>query len=585
MTRSTPPLHTESLSNPVRAGEEQVGAARANRVRLAGWIIALLLGFIQAWRSRHAMSPDGVSYLDIADAYIAGDWSAAINAYWSPLYSWLLAGALFLIRPSPYWEFTVVHVVNFGIYVLSLWAFEFLLTEVIRTRREHTSAGTDESAGVGDEWAWRVVGYSLFIWSGLDMISLTWVTPDMCAAALVYLAAAILLRLGDPRAPTWLALILGVTLGFGYLAKSAMLPLAFVFIGTGLIAWEIPRGLAVRRALLAVCGFAGVAGPYVIVLSRAKGYPTWGAVGKLIYAWCVERVANSTACHTDAIDPTTPVHATRQISVMPAIYEFATPIGGTYPPWYDPSYWYRDLRVSLSPGRMMARLVLQFLKYLPRVAPIVAVVMIWVVSAQHIITLRRFRRLAPLTLPSVAALVMYGLVHVEPRYIGPFVLLLSLGALAGLPVSPQGKADSLLKGTAVGLATVLVAPLCVSLLLNAAVLVTRPQLSGPAAHAQWQVAQALHENGVGHGGTIAAMGGELAPGWARLARVKVVAQLPPEDADRFWASDSSARARVKDVLSGTGARAVVTSSIPPWAPRDTWRPLGATGYHVLMLQQ
>ena len=34
------------------------------------------------------MISDGVSYLDIGDAYFRGDWKAAVNAYWSPVYSW-----------------------------------------------------------------------------------------------------------------------------------------------------------------------------------------------------------------------------------------------------------------------------------------------------------------------------------------------------------------------------------------------------------------------------------------------------------------------------------------------------------------
>ena len=45
------------------------------------------------------MLPDGVSYLDVVDKYLQQDWAWAINIYWSPLYSWLLAGALYLIRP------------------------------------------------------------------------------------------------------------------------------------------------------------------------------------------------------------------------------------------------------------------------------------------------------------------------------------------------------------------------------------------------------------------------------------------------------------------------------------------------------
>lgn len=43
---------------------------------------------------RQAVNPDGISYLDIADAYLVGDLSNVVNGYWCPLYSWLLAVAL-----------------------------------------------------------------------------------------------------------------------------------------------------------------------------------------------------------------------------------------------------------------------------------------------------------------------------------------------------------------------------------------------------------------------------------------------------------------------------------------------------------
>ncbi len=43
---------------------------------------------------RFQMNPDGVSYLTIAQQYQRGHWLDAVNAYWSPLYSWLLVPLL-----------------------------------------------------------------------------------------------------------------------------------------------------------------------------------------------------------------------------------------------------------------------------------------------------------------------------------------------------------------------------------------------------------------------------------------------------------------------------------------------------------
>jgi hypothetical protein len=51
------------------------------------WLVAVGVASINAWIARQAMNPDGISYLDIADAYRRGDWGVAVNAYWRPLYS------------------------------------------------------------------------------------------------------------------------------------------------------------------------------------------------------------------------------------------------------------------------------------------------------------------------------------------------------------------------------------------------------------------------------------------------------------------------------------------------------------------
>ena len=86
-------------------------------LKVGVWLLVIVLGFVQAWSTRYFIDPDGISYLDIADKYLHGDWNGAVNTYFSPLYSWLFAAALYLLRPSSYWEYPVVHLVNFLIYL------------------------------------------------------------------------------------------------------------------------------------------------------------------------------------------------------------------------------------------------------------------------------------------------------------------------------------------------------------------------------------------------------------------------------------------------------------------------------------
>ncbi|MEW6735617.1 MAG: hypothetical protein AB1489_30275 [Acidobacteriota bacterium] len=60
------------------------------------WIAGIaLLNYYQ-----YQINPDGVSYISIAEKYLNGDLSNAINGYWGPLFSWLLIPFLLLNLPT-----------------------------------------------------------------------------------------------------------------------------------------------------------------------------------------------------------------------------------------------------------------------------------------------------------------------------------------------------------------------------------------------------------------------------------------------------------------------------------------------------
>src|SRR5205807_8775960 len=83
-------------------------------------------GAVYAWAARHEMTPDGMSYLDVASAFMRGDWRMALNRQWSPLYPALMALTLRVVRPAPYDEFATVQVLNYVIFLGALVSFDFL---------------------------------------------------------------------------------------------------------------------------------------------------------------------------------------------------------------------------------------------------------------------------------------------------------------------------------------------------------------------------------------------------------------------------------------------------------------------------
>jgi len=165
-------------------------------VSLERWclLVCFMLGAVQAWLLRYSMISDGISYLDIGDAYFRGDWNSAINAYWSPVYSWCLGLALYLFKPSIWWEFITVHIVNLLIYVGTLFCFRFFLQSILRSLREERSADTTGSVPLSES-ALLVLGYSLFLWCSLVLTDLGRVTPDLLVAGIVFLMAGHLVEL------------------------------------------------------------------------------------------------------------------------------------------------------------------------------------------------------------------------------------------------------------------------------------------------------------------------------------------------------------------------------------------------------
>ena len=92
-----------------------IGSLSTARFRYE-WLLrigAVILGLQQAWASRQTIALDAVSYLDMGDAFLRGDWATAVNGYWNPLYGIVLSPALYVSTGSPALEYPIVHAVVF----------------------------------------------------------------------------------------------------------------------------------------------------------------------------------------------------------------------------------------------------------------------------------------------------------------------------------------------------------------------------------------------------------------------------------------------------------------------------------------
>jgi hypothetical protein len=545
------------------------------RVRQAACAVAILLGLWQTWSSRHFMNIDGVSYLDIGDAYWRGDFAAAVNSYWSPLYSWLTGLTLKIFNPSFRYESIVIHLLNFFIYLFALTCFEFLLRGIngkdsaIATTQDN--AAPEAAVSPLPHWVVDVTGYALFIWSSLTIMPITSVNPDLLFAAFTYLAAGILLRIRKDNL-VWLRFAgLGLVLGLGYLAKAPMFPFAFLFLATSAFAAGTLRR-AVPGLLLALLCFSLLALPFIAAISKKQGHWTFGDSGSLNYAWLYN--GSGDFIHK---------HPAQLLFDAPKVYEFAMPISGTYPLWYDPPYWNEGISITSAPyDRLRAQIELLAFNakeyYQIFFASLSFFFAIWLViicaNFRGRQTLKEMVAPYRLLLPSLVVLTGYAFFVVQSRYVIPFVVLLCMGSLSGVRLPENQTNRRWSKAIAVSMA-VMFAIATLFVLLQQARFAYTTGYEGDI-----RIAAALKTMGI-QGGEKAAFVGEKNPFyWARLAHIRVVAEIG--EADKFWAADEGTKSRLWSKLKEAGIALLVTNK-PMESAMAGWQTITGTDYAVYRL--
>ncbi|MGA8151701.1 MAG: hypothetical protein WB952_12175 [Terriglobales bacterium] len=528
------------------------------------WSIALVLGLIQAWANRFYMGSDGVPYLDMADAYLRRDWHTAINGSWNPLYAWLIGSDFLIFRPSAYWEYPTVQLLNFGIYAVTVASFEYFLRGWLRWRG-------------GNEVAVRMIAYALFLWSTLILIGVWTVNADMLVAACIYGALGLMLRAYSSKtASTLQALILSLIITIGYYGKAVMFPIGMILL---LVALNVFQW---KRTLIMASIFILLSAPLIAGLSRAVGHLTFGETGRVNYAWYVNGVAKRWWQGGPA-RAGQPLHPPRITLDSPRVYDFdgAFP-KATYPLWYNFAYWYQGVRTWIDPLRIAAvtwsnlkwtmKLLLEqgggfllgwgtgFLLYKNKGRIFKDLAFMW-----------------PAWAVGVAAIMLYCSVHIESRYIGAFGTVLLLTAFSSIDIRR--------KGLAVGVV--------VAGLLWAMMYAPEPTLGaryfpprGKVANVSWQAATELEQLGLHANDKVASVcysnrGNIL---WARLARAHIVAET--DWAVDFWRLSDADQQRVLAALRGSGAMMAVSDETPPDPAHAVgWRRAGNTNYYAYPLSR
>jgi hypothetical protein len=541
-------------------------------------------GLVHAWVGRYSINPDGVSYLDMGDALVRRDWAYAVNAYWSPLYGWMLGLAVGEIRPTPRWEFPLVHAVNFAIFLVALFCFRFFLHEVIHFSHGRVSvneANSERRVAV-PEYALLLLGYSIFLWASLELVSLYDVSPDLAVLACVCLEAGFLLRLR--RNPTFRNFaFFGLLLGLGYWIKAILFPLGFLTLFFVYL-WKRPSRIWRHGTMLSALVFLGVSAPLVLVLSSQKGRPTFGESGKLNYAWAVSPRTFWRNWQGETPGSGTPAHPTRQLVKSPPVFEFASPIPATYPPWADPSYWNEGLQWHFRIRPQMEVLAANFaseIRLLLREQPGVVIALIVLASFSGRVWFAGVRDLWPLIALPAAAFAIYLPVHVEDRFLGGFVVVLFLTLLAAVHLGPADLRSARYVAIAVFI-TMVLGTADVTLRYATGHLA----IPGSGPNSSWQhvvTAEQLQRMGARPGDRVAVIGDGTGAYWARLAKLRIVAEVMGANhgSTQFWESPEDVKESVYAAFASAGASLAVASC--PAHAANGWQTISGTDYCVLPL--
>jgi hypothetical protein len=577
------------------------------RLWLLYFFLATLVTFGYALYDSYQIDGDAVAYMDIGDLIRSHQWAGVVNGYWNPLYPAALSLGHILFHPTRYTELHAYYMVNFGIFLLEMLAV-VAFTDALVQLRETVTATTTSTPFLLDRYPLRYLGIAILVISAQRELSLGKVRPDALLQALLLFALAALLKHLATNHLRYAALM-GLSLGLAYLTKSFAFLFTFLCV-LALIAFRIiwqrsAPTRAVAAGLLVLLCFTIVAGPYIAALSKQKGRFDFGDSGSLNYAWFV---SGTEKMHLQPDQPSTfgkagvhLKHPEPELLQSPVIVSYKHLPYGTYPDWFDTSYWNDQVKPHMNPRLEIGILkdcfirILRFLANHPEAW--LLFILFFLIGARLHLGWRPPSNafwLAPVLL-GAAILGIYSMVNIEDRYITVGFLSIMLPLFAALRISPSIQQTT--ARIAASSAIVLLALLAIG---ESARIVgeLRRNLPFHQSPAGWydrdtfDAAHALNALGVGPGDSIACIGTRAClydHYWARLAGVRILTEIyePTPPLYPYLAAMPN-RDQAYDIVRRQGAK-VLVGYFDPGLMTGTnpvaagWRELGDTPFYALPL--
>lgn len=517
--------------------------------------LVALITFGNALYDRFQIDGDAIAYMDIGDYLRAHQWAGIVNGYWHPMYPAFLSLGHFLFRSTLATEMRAYYWVNFIIFLLEMLAVISFTDSIVRLRTALQPA-TSHIDFLLDKYPLRYLGVALLVIASQRELSLGKIRPDALLQAFLLVAlAALLNHLATKRIQY--AGLMGLALGCAYLTKS----FAFVFAFFCILALVVYRSIwlehkltrIIPAALVSLVCFAIVAGPYVAALSHQKGRLDFGDSGSLNYAWYVGGTEKmhlqpymtsqfgSAEVHLK--------HPEKELLHSPQILSYAELPYGTYPDWFDTTYWNDQIkphfkfRDDIPRAARNCVLVVRYLFNHPEALILLAFLMPLGPRLTLYFKPRASRTNSFWLVPLLLGVLMwsiYAVVNTEERYVtvAYFTIILTLFATLRLPPPrvepdlPSQPANRILNLRRSASALIfLLALLAIGESLRT-VLEDRRNLGGVPggwySPNQEHAADALKSMGLQPGDAVACTGYTACLGdfyWARLAGVRILTEI------------------------------------------------------------
>ena len=619
----------------VVAVEDQTHTKQLTLRRPLLLFLALLLpvAFLAMRYGRYAIDGDAVAYMDLADLLHAHRWADAVNGYWNPLYPALLWLGQALFHPARNAELGAYYWVNLLVFFLQVAAMLAFTTALARLR----AAMTAQTMPLLSVNALRLLGLALLVISSQRELAMDRVGPDALLQALILAALAMLMN-SLASGSVGYAALMGLFFGLAYLAKSFAFLLALLAVATLVLFAAFVRKQRVMRPVaagaLALLVFAAVAAPYMAALSKQKHRFDFGDSGALNYAWYVagtEKMHLEPSMTGDFGSATVHlVHPERQLAANPGVYSYKALPLGTYPAWFDTTYFnerivpHMNVRGLVSRDTRNVALVFRYVFNHPEALILLGVLLL---AGARIRPALHSRFWWPAVALGVAMWLIYGMVNIEERYVtvAYFAVLLPLFAAlqsrlfpaydlssrpeppqfgdaverpAGLPARAAGEAHGDRAQAVAQALIVLFAFLALGESFREALQTRRDESVSGYTHGWgnpqiFGAATGLAAMGVHPGDEIACVGTTAClydPYWARVAGVRVLTEIY-EPAPQHLIDQLGALPNLRetyDVVQSQGARVLVGYFDPGEmnaghpASRG-WQRLGETNFYALPL--